>query len=55
MKVTFAERYFKNNDEWDYFLGQLFIPKEKRDDIDEVELDVEDFTATDYDGNEMTL
>lgn len=55
MDVTFEERYFKNNDEWTYFLGQLHIPEEKWLDIDEIKLDVADFTATDSDGNELTI
>lgn len=55
MRITFEERYFKNEDEWDYFLSQLDIPEEKRIDIDEIELDVSRFMikAIDIDGNKV--
>jgi len=55
MKVTFEERYFKNKDEWDYFLSQLFIPEKKRLEVDEIVLDVVDFEGTDIDGNKLII
>jgi len=55
MKIIFEARYFRNDDEWDYFLKQLQIPKEKRDDIIEVELDVFNAEATTISGDKITL
>jgi len=55
MKVTMEERYFKDRDEWDYFLSQLNIPEKKRYAVDEITLDVVDFQAIDIDSNPLTL
>jgi len=56
MKVHFERRYFRNDDEWDYFLSQLNIAMERSDDdVEFVDLDVVDFTAMGIDGEELTI
>ena len=40
--LTFQEYYFKNNDEWIYFLSELGITdKDAQDEIDEIEITVD--------------
>jgi hypothetical protein len=39
--LDFEERYFKNQDEWEYFLSQCGIPSEEWGDIESVSIRVD--------------
>jgi len=59
-KVSLEARFFKKNevvDEWDWFLEQLGIPEDKRNEIDMIEFEImtSDISATDIDGNEVKI
>jgi hypothetical protein len=46
--LTFSERYFKDNDEWIYFLSELGITdKDTQDEISEIEITVDGYEVTD--------
>jgi hypothetical protein len=43
--ITLYSTSFRNYSEWEYVLSELGVPKEEWEDIDQVELDIEDFTT----------
>ena len=46
--LTFLERYFKDKDEWNYFLSELGITdKDTQDEICEIEISVDGHKVTD--------
>ena len=46
--LTFSEHYFKNNNEWIYFLSELGITdKDTQDEISEIEISVDGYKITD--------
>tara|TARA_R100000963_G_C4537738_1_gene36273 strand:+ start:104 stop:259 length:156 start_codon:yes stop_codon:yes gene_type:complete len=46
--LTFLERYFKDKDEWNYFLSELGIrDKDTQDEISEIEITVDGHKVTD--------
>ena len=50
-RIDLKYSQMKNDTEWDYILFQLGIPENKRDDIAEIEITVEEFSITDRHSN----
>ena len=45
--ATFEERFFKNKDEWTYFLSQVGVPEKDYDNISVIEINVDGYKVTD--------
>jgi hypothetical protein len=45
--LTFSEHYFRNNNEWIYFLTELGINKSNIAEISEIEITVDGYEVTD--------